>query len=248
MLRTTSHRIQIWLYCHLGIVFIALSLLLCWGSGILAWQMTDNFVFLPLVTFLVTIISSVVIALYIRVKYPAEETDDKIVSVPNMGVTNKQVAGWKTANLYYDPKDYSISFQALTGAQYLVEDIAVCENGIEHTAPVLNCTCGFYAFNKRRKAVLAAIDNRAHVLLQVEAYGKIIQHKKGWRAAEQVVMKVYAIDRCSYCQRSGITSLSTETITALLCDNCAKRHNTLPLSELANKLKTDVTICSPQAW
>ena len=66
-----------------------------------------------------------------------------------------------------------------------------------HHPPVTGCDCGFYAM-----ANVDDVPERAqhqNWLLDVELYGRVKRHARGWRAEKQRVLAAVAPDRCVYC-------------------------------------------------
>jgi len=57
-----------------------------------------------------------------------------------------------------------------------------------HAAPQFDCTCGFYAFKKRRDARAYL---RHAIMAEVLLGGKIIETEIGYRAEQMVIVKVY---------------------------------------------------------
>lgn len=70
--------------------------------------------------------------------------------------------------------------------------IASCNKHYDHTAPDLNCTCGFYAVPADKLTSYTFSDT---VTLLVELSGKIIEHEEGFRAQKQQVCEV-KIKKC----------------------------------------------------
>jgi hypothetical protein len=57
-----------------------------------------------------------------------------------------------------------------------------------HEAPQFDCTCGFYAFKKRRDARAYL---RSAVMAEVLLGGKIIETELGYRAEQMIIVKLY---------------------------------------------------------
>lgn len=77
---------------------------------------------------------------------------------------------------------------------YRADDWAKCGRweawGDTHPAPVVDCTCGFYAMRDRE-----AVEPVGGIaVLEVELSGRVIRHERGYRAERQRVMSV-AVDR-----------------------------------------------------
>lgn len=61
-------------------------------------------------------------------------------------------------------------------------------NHYEHNAPDFNCTCGFYAFKKRKDA-RGYLPNA--MMAEVLLGGKIIETELGYRAEQMIIVKLY---------------------------------------------------------
>ncbi len=130
---------------------------------------------------------------------------------------------------------------------------AVCESEHRHPAPALHCRCGFHAVAKVRDLwrVAPAING---VVLDVELAGMVIEHRRGWRAAHEVVLGVHLPAKCArfLCRRptvavasyraprSGIGTLPWTPLRPV-CARCAKRHG-IPVADLAAALGVEVSV------
>lgn len=78
-----------------------------------------------------------------------------------------------------------------------------------HEIPNLNCTCGFYSFKDISEAKKLLAYREGSVLLEVEHYGDIIEHSKGYRASEQEILSINFPKTCHrlLCRREagGVT-------------------------------------------
>jgi len=77
-------------------------------------------------------------------------------------------------------------------------------------APVMDCSCGIYAM--RRPLIGSASQfgeppRFGTIAGEVELFGKIIIHERGYRAQYAKVTKLYDLFRCDYC--SGVFSLQS---------------------------------------
>jgi hypothetical protein len=85
-------------------------------------------------------------------------------------------------------KPYLVS-PMTSGAPMFTNQVYKAEcNHLMHDAPKLDCTCGFYAFKKRRDA--RAYLRRA-VMAEVLLGGKIIETELGYRAEQMIITKIY---------------------------------------------------------
>jgi hypothetical protein len=58
----------------------------------------------------------------------------------------------------------------------------------QHDAPQFDCTCGFYAFKKRRDARSYL---RQTIMAEVLLGGRIIETEIGYRAEQMIIVKLY---------------------------------------------------------
>lgn len=68
-----------------------------------------------------------------------------------------------------------------------------------HPAPDPVCGCGFYAVTKENAQVAWQDYVRSSLMLQVELYGQVIRHQKGYRASKQRVLGVQIAPKCGMC-------------------------------------------------
>lgn len=108
--------------------------------------------------------------------------------------------GWKVARLI-DP--HSVMFAGLAFGVFPAHSVAVCLSGDDHLAPTIGCECGFYAMKSKLDALALLDPWRALVLLRVELYGEMIEHRIGWRAAEQDIVAMHLPGGCAqpFCRR-----------------------------------------------
>jgi hypothetical protein len=129
---------------------------------------------------------------------------------------------------------------------------AVCESEHRHAAPALRCHCGFHAVGTTRELwrVAPAVGG---VVLDVELAGIVVEHRRGWRAANQAVLGVHLPTKCArfLCRRptAGVAPYRTSrTLEAWpwvalrpVCTRCARRHG-IPIADLASRLGVEVTV------
>lgn len=65
---------------------------------------------------------------------------------------------------------------------------AKCNHALDHAAPQFDCSCGFYAFKKRRDARAYL---RHAIMAEVLLGGKIIETEIGYRAEQMIIVKIY---------------------------------------------------------
>lgn len=109
------------------------------------------------------------------------------------GGTVQDASGWKVARLV-DP--FTGQFEGYAFGMYMMNDTARCAKGREHLSPHAGCDCGFYAMKERHRAVVLMERWRSMVLLKVELYGDIFEHRDGYRAQEQEVVSLAIPSRC----------------------------------------------------
>ena len=88
----------------------------------------------------------------------------------------------------------------LTGDSYEAEADAICELNPEHTPPVANCECGFYAFQNLSDAKFELSINPGTFLIDVDLYGLGFVYQRGYRAETQVVNHLTLPKRCMRCR------------------------------------------------
>lgn len=126
---------------------------------------------------------------------------------------DEPITAWKQARLAFAGGRYY--FRPLTsagGSGYGVDATAACERDdmyfawrsalargadplrVErHTAPAVECRCGFYALTE------PPAENPDLCLLEVDLYGRVVVCEKGYRAEKQRVLSVTVPSRCYYC-------------------------------------------------
>lgn len=88
----------------------------------------------------------------------------------------------------------------LTGDTYSADASAQCTIDSDHIPPVMNCECGFYAYQNRQEAQFEQSINAGSYLLDVDLYGIGFVYQRGYRAETQVVNQLFAPTRCSRCK------------------------------------------------
>jgi hypothetical protein len=105
--------------------------------------------------------------------------------------------------------DGGVKFQgAGSRVLYKGDDVASCERDKvgffggfsflgDHEVPDPRCTCGFYAVpHKHAKVVVADYQSGAFCRLEVELFGRVIKHERGYRAQRQRVLSVAVLPQC----------------------------------------------------
>jgi len=112
------------------------------------------------------------------------------------------VVGFKTVTLKL--RSGSLELSGMRRAYKGVTEKATCsaypKPDTEHEAPLLSCTCGFYAYNS-----LAPLEygKRASITATVEMFGTVIAHEKGYRASHQRVTGLQVGRACDLCAAFG---------------------------------------------
>jgi len=109
---------------------------------------------------------------------------------------------------------------------------ALCLLEGSHSAPVFNCTCGIHAVKEPYWTEKGA-ERCAWISGEIDLFGKIIIHTKGYRAQYARVQKVYDYLFCTGCGKElnidddtdvvGVTvalSLSTTIVHHMFCGKC----------------------------
>jgi hypothetical protein len=102
---------------------------------------------------------------------------------------------------------------------------AVCEELVEHEVPHKTCTCGFYAVADRMELWRLGWHTLETATLQVLLYGRIVEHKHGYRAEHQEVQAVEVAGRCWWCGDAATVLAKRrrkQRYLASSCDRCAK--------------------------
>jgi hypothetical protein len=157
--------------------------------------------------------------------------------VPYQGVvpSDTPLTGYKTAYLTQVGDTYL--FEGIAHGRYEVSGKATCDRELKHPAPAEECRCGFYAFGNEKDAKRARETFQTGTLIEAEPWGRIIEHRLGWRAEEQTITKVTINKQCRTCLRKT-TSLLRDGAGRLLptCDHCARGQKTVNLIEVERKL------------
>ena len=111
---------------------------------------------------------------------------------------------------------FELSFKGLAFGQYAISSKASCFKNRKKCLSAVNqsCDCGFYAFYNKKTALEFVDKRRGLFLLEVEFYGKIIEHSEGLRGSEQDVVRIYIPKKCakSICGRDAIFLTESKTI------------------------------------
>ena len=158
----------------------------------------------------------------------------------------ESITGYKIAQLKVNICKNTAYFKSiyLCDDTYATNAVAECEKQ-KHQAPGKNCKCGFNVLKKFSQAVTysssVVVNN---VILQVELFGRIIEHTKGYRGQEQSVLKVIIPNICTVgkCKNTPTVCTSLDETVAPICKKCASKHKLtiVTLVDLQNMLGTEV--------
>lgn len=142
----------------------------------------------------------------------------------------------------------------LTGDTYAADASAVCTMDAEHTPPVMNCECGFYAFSDLDDAVFERSINPGSFLLDVDLYGLGFVYRRGYRAETQVVNSLTIPKRCMRCKilpaklfvatfRLGYYDFSWWQwhVRCRVCSSGFKASDLMSIDEMAKSLKIAIS-------
>lgn len=153
--------------------------------------------------------------------------------------------GWKVAFLAFDGS--RVLFEGLIGTRYGVSAPARCMRGEPHAPPDPACTCGFWSYRSARSAIRRARREVHHqpatpVLLQVDLFGDVLEHTRGFRAAEQDVLGVYVPARCGCGRRSVALGPAARDphLLSVYCSRCSPPSGLLTLAQVGGLLGTEV--------
>ena len=128
----------------------------------------------------------------LRILFKGFPNPHKIEDLPFEGEI-QECFGWKIASIT-DP--LLGVFKGLAYGSYSLSDRAKCHYDT-HTSPTQNCGCGFYSFKNKKDAIKILNRREGFVLLKVEHFGTIIEHKLGFRSQEQDVVAIEIPNVCS---------------------------------------------------
>lgn len=127
---------------------------------------------------------------------------------------------------------------------YDVEARAVCQTGREHRPPAWHCMCGFYAtpdLDTLRKVWAQEQLDRSTVLLQVQLWGRVVEHRYGWRAANQTVLAAIWDERCRSCGGQARGFVLPRRSGSPVTQSCTQCHaDVASPSMVAGELGTEV--------
>jgi len=175
---------------------------------------------------------------------------DKFAYGDAFAVPSEEMHGFKLAFL----TGRIPTFTGLTGDIYSADASAVCTKDAEHTPPVINCECGFYAYKDFDDALFERSVNPGSFLLDVDLYGLGFVCRRGYRAETQVVNKLTIPKRCMRCKTLPAKVFVTSFKLGLgnftwwqwqvrcgLCSSGVKAKDTMSFDEMAQALKVAIS-------
>jgi hypothetical protein len=163
------------------------------------------------------------------------------------------IRAWRGVSLVYSADGITLgamnsqygTFGTEATAECKAPDILYPRHG---AAPGLNCTCGFYGVKKKLDAFSGAF------VAEVDFYGTVIEHERGYRAEYQRVLSLrVGSRRCMGV--SGFTCTQVAEVVTwatywpasclLLCKSCAKPFQSATLPEVAGQLGVEVRWDTP---
>lgn len=125
--------------------------------------------------------------------------DDKMARV-DLADFFTALAGWRKYGVTGGGK---VLTSAGVDAPWTQSDLgeAFCRNGRghEHACPDATCSCGFYCYKTREDAEAHA---QGVVLARVEVWGRIVEHRRGYRAAHMRILELFMLAGNASCAPS----------------------------------------------
>lgn len=160
-----------------------------------------------------------------------------------------KMGGYKLALLTNRPPE----FTGLTGDTYQADAAALCNLNPNHTPPVAQCECGFYAYKDKGEARFEASINPGAFLIAVDLYGVGFEYERGWRSESQVVKALYLPKRCMRCRvltpkvfvttfklGYGTSNWWQWQVRCGICSSSFKSEDKLSFNQLAQQLKVEI--------
>lgn len=128
-----------------------------------------------------------------------------------------------------------------------------CPVGHSHAAPHLRGTCGFYGNADDHFSWM--LPDAA--LLDVEFFGRIIRHERGWRAAGQRVLGARFVRGCAACLRTGSDARlvtvpspvnSRGALVAPRCARCARIWRSDTYGDELSPAQLGGLLCTEVSW
>lgn len=167
------------------------------------------------------------------------------------------IVGYKTVHVTRD--DAGVYLISGMRDSYGIEATATCQAfstmfDKKHKAPKLDCQCGFYAVKEK------AGNYQYHVEAEVELYGTVIEHERGYRAEKQRILRLQ-MPCCFECNKKStqtvfsrsayLTDLNlkrTKMVSSVIsvCDKHGKKGIEIAQTSLASLGNYDFEIVSNQ--
>lgn len=174
----------------------------------------------------------------------------KSPSIENLSVVSQQdpIVTWKRACLKLTERGIKLTKMLPVSCMEVIPDAeAICLlHPVEHKPPVLNCSCGFYAYNEKPEELYH------YAILQVELSGVIIEHETGYRAQYQRVLGCFMPHKCAqgFCEGFFCNNLATTLVASpsyggaiaivSSCGNHEAKRRKISLSEVSNAIGIEV--------
>lgn len=139
--------------------------------------------------------------------------------------------GWKIGEIAFDGRSSYLRSGAY-GVRTAIEDIALCFEHVEHTAPEPSCSCGFYASPRPEPLIVHARAPYSQ-LFAVELGGRVIATRESSRGETQHVLQVHVNPTCYRCRRPAV----------LMCTDPAREASSHP-SRLSDALISSCAVCA----
>ena len=174
----------------------------------------------------------------------------KFLSQDPFTLPKVKMAGYKLVLLTNRPP----RFTGLTGDTYDADATAICNLNPDHTPPVAQCECGFYAYKEVSVARFEATLNPGTFLIAVDLYGVGFEYERGWRSESQVVRKLFLPKRCMRCRvlppkvfvttfklGYGATYWWQWQARCGVCSSSFKSEDKLSFAQISDQLKVELT-------
>lgn len=160
-------------------------------------------------------------------------------------IPSEEMHGYKLALL----TGRTATLTGLTGDTYAADASAICTTNSQHIPPVINCECGFYAYQNLNDAKFELSINPGSFLIDVDLYGIGFVYQRGFRAETQVVNHLTIPKRCMKCKvlppklfvtffnlgRGDFTWWQWQ-VRCLICSSTFKVGDKLSFDQMAQKL------------
>lgn len=138
------------------------------------------------------------IVMYLEEKFQfiinrANRLQGKLEDLPFVEDVKFSGVGWKSGYLL---ELIIPEFKGMVHGKYGVEDYFKCQDW-GHRSPDVDCSCGFYSFKDKDRAINERKRDKSLFLLKTSNYGLIIDHQWGMRSEMQVLEEIFINNRCA---------------------------------------------------